>query len=85
MDAARLAWQCRRGMLELDLLLQAFLDRDYAHATPEIQQDFVALLHHADDMLYAYLMGHMVPFEPRTAAIVARIRRTVAAGETTPV
>lgn len=81
---ARLAWQCRRGMLELDLLLQAFLDQHYAHAPDAVQQAFVELLNYPDDVLFAYLMGHTVPFELTTVDIVARVR-AAAAGTTAPV
>ena len=37
----RLRWQCRRGMLELDLLLSRFLDAAYADLTKQQRRDFV--------------------------------------------
>ena len=30
MDETRLRWQCRRGMLELDLMLETFVEKRYA-------------------------------------------------------
>ena len=40
MDSNRLRWAARRGMLELDLLLNGFLDHGYARLTPEQQTVF---------------------------------------------
>jgi len=30
LDETRLRWQCRRGMLELDLMLETFVEKCYA-------------------------------------------------------
>ena len=56
----RLQWQCRRGMLELDILLNRFLQQQYTKLTVQQQRDFVALLSVADTELYAWLMGQTV-------------------------
>ena len=40
---ARLAWLSRRGIKELDLVLQGFLQDGYADATAVEQQAFAAL------------------------------------------
>ncbi len=45
----RLRWQCRRGMLELDTLLLAFLDTGYPFLPPAHQHAFAELLE-LDDM-----------------------------------
>ena len=34
-DLDRIRWRCRRGLLELDLVLQAFLERGYDRLGPE--------------------------------------------------
>ncbi|MFZ0219884.1 MAG: succinate dehydrogenase assembly factor 2 [Candidatus Aquirickettsiella sp.] len=54
----RLRWQCRRGMLELDLILQDFLDKKYLNLTPDDQTLFEQLLTYADQDLYCYLIKH---------------------------
>jgi len=71
---ARLAWQCRRGMLELDLVLQAFLDHHYDHAAVGEQRAFEALLNYPDTLLLEYIMGHMMPTDPVLAHVVVRLR-----------
>ena len=77
----RLAWQCRRGMRELDLLLQQFLDRSYATLAVNEQMDFVRLLEYPDQLLYEYLLGRMVPSDQALAALVVRIRKVFVEGD----
>ncbi|MBK8162382.1 MAG: succinate dehydrogenase assembly factor 2 [Gammaproteobacteria bacterium] len=43
-ERARLHWQCRRGMRELDLLLQAYLDHAYDGAADAERAAFRRLL-----------------------------------------
>ena len=56
----RLQWQCRRGMLELDVLLNRFLQQQYTKLTVQQQRDFAALLSVGDTELYAWFMGQTV-------------------------
>ena len=53
----KLKWRCHRGMLELDIILQGFLEKQYQSLTPELQADFERLLEIEDTELYAWLMG----------------------------
>ncbi len=52
----RIRWQCRRGMLELDLVLNRFLERDLAGLDADQLQVFKALLDEADTHLLAWVM-----------------------------
>jgi antitoxin CptB len=58
---SKLRWACRRGMLELDVLLGNFLEKTYTLWTNEEQQQFVELLNYTDPELFAWIMGHEVP------------------------
>lgn len=73
-DFRRLRWQCRRGMLELDLLLERFMEVGY----PQLDADecvlFAQFLESPDPVLHDWFMGHSVPEDPRVRALVARIR-----------
>ena len=71
---SRLYWQCRRGMLELDLLLQAYLDHQYDGADAGERRAFEALLNYPDALLLEYAMGRMIPSDPLLAHVVARLR-----------
>lgn len=52
----RLRWQCRRGMLELDLVLLTFLEKNYLNLNPASQELFEQLLTYSDQELYCYLI-----------------------------
>ena len=47
----RLRWQCRRGLLELDLLLERFLERHCDRLQGERLSAFRALLEYGDNDL----------------------------------
>ena len=72
----RLRWQCRRGMLEVDLLLNRFLQTGYAQLTDEDKRRFVILLEYPDQVLLAWLMGRERPVDGGVARVVDRIRNT---------
>ena len=57
-DMKRLRWQCRRGVKELDAVLCAFLDNNYATATVHEQCLFIELLALEDDQLLSYFFAH---------------------------
>jgi antitoxin CptB len=76
---ARLHWQCRRGMLELDELLQSYLDRRYAHADANEQDAFRALLTLSDQELFDYFFGALAPLDPQLRHVIEHIRRAAGA------
>lgn len=55
---AQLVWRCRRGMLELDLILARFLETHWDALTKDEQATFERLLHEPDPDLYAWFMGY---------------------------
>jgi antitoxin CptB len=71
---SKLRWACRRGMLELDVLLGNFLAEAYLKASPIDQALFVELLDNGDQDLFEWLTGRTTPPEANTAIIVAKIR-----------
>ena len=52
MTFSQLYWQCRRGNLELDLLLKNYLENAYPKAGELERQQFVKLLALDDDDLF---------------------------------
>ena len=76
--ANRTAWQCRRGMRELDELLGDFLVRRYAQLNEQEQQTFNDLLEYPDAVLLELLMGRMMPADRDVARLVQEIRHTAA-------
>jgi antitoxin CptB len=73
-ETARLRWQCRRGMLELDLLLHRFLEAGFPRLDATARTDFVRLLGYQDQIIYDWLMGQAVPADAALRRLVAAIR-----------
>lgn len=73
-DKARLSWHCRRGMLELDLILSQFLEKGLDLLNAKQINQFNALLDYTDPELFAWLMGHTEPDDKDIAEIVTFVR-----------
>ncbi|MBP1151097.1 MULTISPECIES: FAD assembly factor SdhE [Methylocaldum] len=74
MKAAQLRWRCRRGMRELDLLLQRYLDSAYDQAPETEKSTFIRLLDEPDERLWRYLYTDCVPIDSSLAELVLKIR-----------
>lgn len=70
----RLAWRCRRGLLETDLLLQRFAAHGLEALTDAQVGDLARLLDYPDQELLAWLLGREAPPDQGLADVVARIR-----------
>jgi antitoxin CptB len=70
----RLRWQCRRGMLELDLLLSNYLDQVSPDLTDAQGHLLERLLAVEDQILIDWLLGEAVPAEAGLGAVVSQIR-----------
>lgn len=77
-ELARMRWKCRRGMLELDLLLRDFLDNGYRDLDEAGQQLFDRILDYPDAVLLEWLMGRIRPTDKDVAQIVDNIRSATA-------
>jgi antitoxin CptB len=70
---AQLKWRCRRGMRELDIVLERYLEQRYAYAPPAEQQAFVQLLELPDPQLLAYVMRREQPADSGWIDVVAKL------------
>lgn len=73
-DRSRLRWLCRRGMKELDVMLEAYLARRWPEAPAGEREAFGRLLECQDPELWDWLTGRGLPDEKDLADVVARIR-----------
>ncbi len=73
LEHKRLMWHCRRGMLELDVLLLPFCREVYPSLNKEDQQKFVELLECEDPDLFAWFMRHQVAEDQNHAYMVEMI------------
>ncbi|MEI6858648.1 MAG: succinate dehydrogenase assembly factor 2 [Shewanella sp.] len=74
MKISRVRWACRRGMLELDVLLQPFVERHYEQLSVKNKGVFVRLLEGEDPDLFAWFMGHEKCPDLELAEMVIRVR-----------
>jgi len=75
---SRLRWRCtRRAMLEMDLLLGEFLDKEFSSLSPEDQAAFVELADCEDMKVWPWLSGREACEDTRLASIVAMLRRSM--------
>jgi antitoxin CptB len=73
MDAlarSRLKWKCRRGLLELDLVLEKYLEKH------PYDPELVEFLELQDNDLWDIVSGRSDRYEARHGGIVARLRAT---------
>jgi succinate dehydrogenase flavin-adding protein (antitoxin of CptAB toxin-antitoxin module) len=73
MDAlaiSRLRWKCRRGLLELDLVLEKYLEKHPYDA------ELVEFLELQDNDLWDIVSGRSDRYDARHGGIVARLRAT---------
>lgn len=69
-------WQCRRGMLELDLLLNNFVDKKVKALSAQQKEAFTLLLSYPDQTLLDLLLGNSVSSDPAISVLVQQIQST---------
>ena len=70
----RVRWRCRRGVLELDLVLERFLRDDWGSLTADERGGFTRLLQAADNDLWDWVSGRGEPADSMEAGLVRRLR-----------
>lgn len=70
----KLHWACRRGMLELDVVLIAFLEKKFDELTGTQKNSFEELLSCTDPELLSWLI-HRFPSPPEFQEIVYLIKK----------
>lgn len=70
----RIRWRCRRGLLELDLVLETFQQEHLEKMSAEELGAFSRLLDSADNDLWDWVSGRGEPPDPLLAGLVQRLR-----------
>jgi len=73
LDWRRMLWRCRRGMKELDIILERYARSAHGKAGPAERCAFAALLELPDPELAGYLFGHDTPRDAQLARLARRI------------
>ena len=76
MNKNRLRWACRRGMLELDLILGHFVEGPFELLEESDKLRFEALLECEDQNLFLWLMKRGQPDSPDLQRIVRIIHES---------
>lgn len=76
----KLKWACRRGMLELDVLFEPFVEDAYDALPTDKKYVFQRLLSCEDPELFAWFMGHEQCPDPELAEMVKIILNRVRVG-----
>ena len=71
----RIRWHCRRGLLELDLVLNAFLERHLEELDAAGIEGLTSLLARGDLELFDLVMRRIDTARPHERAVLALIRR----------
>lgn len=77
LEFKRLQWECRRGMLELDVLFKPFLEEAYPALSETDQARFRSLLTCEDPDLFSWFMGYTRPDNPDHEYMVQMILKRV--------
>ena len=67
-ERERLKWKCRRGLLELDIVLERYL------RAPDIDPRLSELLDLPDNDLWDIVAGRSDDYQPHLSEVVARLR-----------
>jgi antitoxin CptB len=70
----RIKWHCRRGLLELDLVLERFVARYLDALNPDQTEVFKELLAYEDNDLLDMLMGRAEPVNGNLSAVLEMMR-----------
>lgn len=73
---SQLRWRCRRGMLELDIMLNKFLDKTYTQLNAEEKEIFDQMLDYPDQLLFDLFLGYMESSDNSVSELVQTIRQS---------
>ncbi|OGT79567.1 MAG: hypothetical protein A3H91_15540 [Gammaproteobacteria bacterium RIFCSPLOWO2_02_FULL_61_13] len=73
-DTARLRWRCRRGIKELDVLMERFTQDDLPRLSPEQITALDRLLDEPDNDLLDWVIGRSLPPSPAYLPLIKMLR-----------
>ncbi len=73
---SRLRWRCRRGMLELDILLNGFIEKQYENLSAAQKEVLNQVLDYPDQLLFDLFLGHMHSSDNHVSDLVQTIRQS---------
>lgn len=74
-ELSKIKWRCRRGMRELDVVLNAYVECCYADASESEQSAFTELLELEDDLFYHLLLGKAQAADGAQEQVLEKLRK----------
>lgn len=72
----RARWRCRRGLLELDIILQRFMDQHYTRLDQQGLKQFERLLSLPDNDLWDLITARQVTIDPDLQPILELLQKS---------
>jgi len=72
----RARWRCRRGLLELDIVLQRFMDQHYTQLNEEGLQQFERLLSLPDNDLWELITARQVTTDDNLQQVLELLQKS---------
>lgn len=72
----RARWRCRRGLLELDIILQRFMDQHYAQLDPQELEQFERLLSLPDNDLWDLIAAKQINRDSDLQAVLELLQKS---------
>jgi antitoxin CptB len=73
---SRLLWRCRRGIKEMDIIFQDFINHSYDQLTDDEKNAFSRLLDEQDLDILNWIMGKDKPYDNELVNIINTIRES---------
>lgn len=73
-DAARIRWRCRRGIKELDVLLERFAAEHLPRLAPDLTRILDRLLDESDPDMLDWIIGRRPPRSPEYVPLLEMLR-----------
>jgi antitoxin CptB len=73
-EQRRLAWRCRRGMLELDIVLQRFVASQFSDLTLAELEQFDAMLDYPDTEFWGLIQGSSQHTNNAMLSVLAKLQ-----------
>lgn len=75
-ERSQLLWRCRRGIREMDIILQSFLNDSFDSLSKDEKNYFIQLLDEADLDILNWIMGKDEPKSDNIKTIISLIRQS---------
>ena len=74
-DLSRLRWRCRRGIKEMDLVFQGFLEQEYQQLNEQDKALFEKILDESDLDILDWILGHKDVTNTEYAELIEKFRQ----------